>query len=370
MERELKALVELNSFSGLRHNGNQVVDQLVTLFATCPELHCERIPSEVYADHLVFQTTADGPAWCLIGHSDTVFPPGSFEGYSSDGKQAHGPGVLDMKGGLVVVAFALQALAHGGLLGRIPIRVVIVGDEEVGSPEGSELLGKVCTGQHAALCFEAGRLGDAIITQRKGTGSILIRVHGQAAHAGNFHHEGKNAIWALSQWIDLAQQCTDYGLGKTVNVGVIRGGEAKNTVPDFAEAEVDFRFERLADGEELTKQLNLAAHLIEERTPGIHIELSGGVRRPPLERTPANIALFETYARCAQAEGLGHTESPLLGGGSDANTVAVLGLAAIDGLGPRGQGFHTKKEFIELESLLPKTRSLVRMLTSSLTELG
>ncbi|HLK38754.1 MAG TPA: M20/M25/M40 family metallo-hydrolase, partial [Polyangiaceae bacterium] len=302
-------------------------------------------------------------AVALIGHLDTVFAPGSFEGYRRDGALARGPGVLDMKGGLVVVAFAMRALAaSGGLDAVAPLRVVIVSDEEVGSPEGQGVIAAAISGSSACLVFEAGRGQDAIITRRKGTGAVIATAHGRAAHAGNAHQEGANAIWAMARLVDGVQRLTDYDRGVTVNVGRVLGGHSKNTVPDHCEAQIDLRFDSRVDGEYLVASMRRIADDAAASVPGVRIDLQGGIARLPLERTEANERLMVRYAACASAHGLGCSEAPLVGGGSDASTAAALGIPAIDGLGPRGGGFHTKDEHIEVATLVPKAQALARFL--------
>jgi glutamate carboxypeptidase len=188
--------------------------------------------------------------------------------------------------------------------------------------------------------------------------------HGKAAHAGNAHAEGKNAIWAIARWVDAAQQLTDYERGITVSVGKISGGLGKNTVPEHAEAHADIRYLTRADGEALVERLRQAAERAAASVPGTRLVLSGGVNREPLERTPANVALMEEYARAARASGLGAGEAPLIGGASDASTSSSMGIASIDGLGPRGKGFHTVDEHIEAETLVPKAEALARFLVA------
>jgi glutamate carboxypeptidase len=216
----------------------------------------------------------------------------------------------------------------------------------------------------AALVFESGRARDLIVTRRKGTGGLTVRAVGKAAHAGNLHHEGRNAIWALSRFVERAQGLTDYARGRTVNVGKISGGIGKNTVPAEAEALVDFRFVEPADGEGLAAELRAAADEAARSLPGTAITVEGGVGRPPLVRSDESAALAQKYGACARAAGLGDEEAPLIGGGSDANTVAALGVPAIDGLGPRGAGYHTVDEHIERATLIPKAAALVRYLAS------
>jgi glutamate carboxypeptidase len=366
MEEALAPLVAINSFTENVRGGNEVGALLFAHFRGAG-LEGRREPSQVFADHLVFTSPSGtaAPPVALVGHLDTVFPPGSFEGYSRDGELARGPGVLDMKGGLVVVLYALRALAEtGGLASVSPVRLVIVADEEVGSPEGQKVIERAIAGSGACLVFEAGRAKDAIITRRKGTGAVTATARGKAAHAGNQHAEGKNAIWALSRFVDRAQALTDYARGVTINVGKVAGGQGKNTVPDLAQAWLDLRFGSRADGESLVAALAGAAHAAAASVEGTRIELEGGIARLPLERSPASEALCKAYGACARASGLGDEEAGLIGGGSDASTSSSMGIPSIDGLGPRGKGFHTKDEQIEVGSLVPKAQALARFLAA------
>jgi len=289
-----------------------------------------------------------------------VFPPGHFEGWREDGRRAIGPGALDMKGGLAVIRTALAALEEVGALADLPIIAISVSDEEVGSPTSAAHLRELADGAACALVFESGRANDMIITRRKGVGAMTVTAHGKAAHAGNNHKDGANAIWALAKFVDAAQQLTDYARGVTVNVGQFAGGTSKNTVPEHASCALDLRYETVADAESLVAALRTAAEAA--AIPGVQIEVSGGANRLPLERTAASAALRDEYAACARAAGLGHGEAALLGGGSDANTVAPLGVPAIDGLGPRGAGFHTTSEYVELDTFVPKAEALLRFL--------
>jgi glutamate carboxypeptidase len=267
-----------------------------------------------------------------------------------------------MKGGLVVAIEALRALTVVDLIERVPVRFVIVSDEEIGSPESQAILRRELAGAACALTLEAGRAADRVITARKGTGAVKAVAAGRAAHAGNAHQQGANAIWALSRFIDRAQGLTDYEAGITVNVGKISGGLGKNTVPDQAEALVDFRFVKIADGEATFARLVEAGRAAAESVSGTTVTVTGGPARMPLERTEENIALYREYAAHAKAAGLGDGEAPLLGGGSDASTTAAMGIPSIDGLGPRGTGFHTRDELIEVGSLVPKAEAMAAFL--------
>jgi glutamate carboxypeptidase len=357
-----RSWVEVNSFTANVDGVNRVGAMLREAFAL-PSLACSVIPGgPTFGDHLVWRTpaAATAPPILLVGHHDTVFPPGHFEGWREEGKRATGPGALDMKGGLSVIRGTLAALEEVGALAGLPIAVVCVADEEVGSPSSAPHLRELAKGAACALVFESGRANDMIITRRKGVGAMTVTAHGKAAHAGNHHKDGANAIWALARFVDAAQQLTDYARGVTVNVGHLTGGTSKNTVPEHAECMLDLRYETVADAETLVTALRAAAEAV--AIPGVALEVSGGANRLPLERTPASAALRDEYAACAQLAGLGHGEAPLLGGGSDANTVAPLGVPAIDGLGPRGAGFHTTHEHVELATFAPKAEALLRFL--------
>jgi glutamate carboxypeptidase len=361
-----RQLVEVNSYTSNIEGVNHVGALLKQAFAL-PSLQLTTIEAgESFGEHLVWRTPAPGGPILLVGHHDTVFPPGHFEGWREEAGRATGPGALDMKGGLAVIRTALAALEDVGALARLPIRVVCVSDEEVGSPTSGPHLRELATGAACALVFESGRANDMIITRRKGVGAMTVIAHGKAAHAGNNHIDGANAIWALSRFVDAAQKLTDYARGVTVNVGQFSGGTSKNTVPERAECKLDLRYQTVADAEMLVEALKTAAIAAQAAVKGVTLELQGGINRLPLERTDASAKLRDEYGACARASGLGDGEAPLLGGGSDANTIAPLGVPAIDGLGPRGAGFHTTTEYVELETFVPKTEALVRFLLGRL----
>ncbi len=356
--------VEVNSYTS-NLDGVAKVGVLLREAFAIPSLSLTAIPVDGFAEHLVWRTPASHtkPPILLVGHHDTVFPQGHFEGWrdAGDGK-AIGPGALDMKGGLAIIRTALAALDAAGVLADLPIIAISVSDEEVGSPTSAPHLRELAKGAACALVFESGRANDMIITRRKGVGAMTVVAHGKAAHAGNNHKDGANAIVALAKFIADAAALTDYARGVTVNVGQITGGTSKNTVPERAECSLDLRYETVADAESLVAALRAAAESAAASVSGVRVDVSGGANRLPLEKTAASAALKDEYAACARACGLGDGEAPLLGGGSDANTVAPLGVPAIDGLGPRGAGFHTTNEFVELSTFVPKCEALVRFL--------
>jgi glutamate carboxypeptidase len=359
MEALLERLVAVNSFTenraGVQAVANLVAGQLRTL-----GIAVELRPSARFGPHLLFTGPANGAPVFLLGHTDTVFAPGTFEGFRRDGSRAVGPGVFDMKGGIVVMLFGLVAGKRAGLLERVPVKGILVADEEVGSPESQPLIRAHATGALCALGFESGRPGDLLVTRRKGVGSLHAEARGVAAHAGNEHEKGKNAIWSIARFIDRAQALTDYARGRTVSVGLVSGGTTKNTVPAEARCEVDLRFETVEDGRALAEAVEAIS--ADAAVPGTTLEIARGAWRDPLERTQASSALAKEYGDCQRESGLGQGESPLVGGGSDACTTGAAGIPSIDGLGPRGKGFHTTGEEVDLSTLVPKAAAFLRFL--------
>ncbi|HEY6098094.1 MAG TPA: M20/M25/M40 family metallo-hydrolase [Anaeromyxobacter sp.] len=323
-------------------------------------LATERIAGERFGPHVAFRGGAPGRPVFLVGHTDTVFPAETFAGFRREGDRGLGPGAFDMKGGIVVMAFGLAAAQRAGLLERVPVAGLLVSDEEVGSPESQPLLRERAREAACALVFESGRAGDLVVTRRKGVASLAAEAHGVAAHAGNEPEKGRSAIWSIARFVDRVQGLSDPARGVSVNVGTLRGGTSRNTVPERARCEVDLRFETVADGRALEARVREAAR--DAALPGTRIEIGAGARRDPLERTPASAALAAEYGECQRASGLGAGEAPLSGGGSDASTTGAAGIPSIDALGPRGKGFHTTAEEVDLASLVPKAQALLRFL--------
>jgi glutamate carboxypeptidase len=330
------------------------------------------------AAHRVYASCADAvPAIALVGHLDTVFPRAmGFSGFRREGDVARGPGVLDMKSGITSMLFALEALRVAWPEGAraLPLRIVVVSDEEIGSPSSRDVFAALAPRTEAALVFEAGREADRIVTRRKGGGLYSVRARGVAAHAGNRYLDGTNAIVALSLALPRIEALSDLAVGTTVSVGLIAGGTAKNTVPDQAVADLDARYETMAEVARLEAAMRaivadpfagLSEAIAPERLRKATLALDGGVTRPPMEPSAATADLLASYAIAARAVGLGADEAPLQGGGSDANLLAALGVPCIDGLGPYGQHFHETREWCSLDSLARRTKALARFLANA-----
>jgi glutamate carboxypeptidase len=358
MQRLLDRLVRQSSHT---HDGSgaTAVGLMIETELRRIGLRTERIASRRFGDHLYFESNARAAPVFLIGHTDTVFARNVFQGFEVQGDTARGPGVFDMKGGLVVALFALEAMARAALLRHVPVRGMFVSDEEVGSPDSQPHLLRRAAGAACALVLEAGRPHDAIVVERKGVAALQVTAIGVAAHAGNDHARGRSALWSLARFVDRVQSLTDYQRGSTVNVGVFQSGTSRNTVPALASAELDLRYVTAEDGDELYRRIEEAAAAAVD---GTRIEVARSSWRPPMLRSEASVALAAEYGACQEASGLGSGEAPRAGGGSDGCTTSAMGVPTIDGLGPRGSGFHTTEERVELSSLVPKATALARFL--------
>lgn len=312
--------------------------------------------SEV-GDHLRFRSPAcgDGRAPILLfGHMDTVFPADSaFNWYREGEGKVFGPGVIDMKGGLVCAVYAIKALAHCGLLAEIPITFLCNSDEEIGSPASSTIVNAEAQKSLLALGFECGGLQGEVVTGRKGKLGYRLVVSGRAGHAASAGAGKASAILELAHKIIALEQLNDRERGIVVNVGLIRGGIGANTVADRAVAEIDTRFLLGADAEETAGQI---ARIASQCTvAGTKAELLKTGGRPPMEQNSGNSRLFQIIRHEAERLGMACVEE-LRGGVSDANTIARAGIPVVDGMGPIGACDHSDREYMIRESLPARAR--------------
>jgi glutamate carboxypeptidase len=296
---------------------------------------------------------SDAPRFLLVGHYDTVFEPESgfrsFEAETNGVPRARGPGVADMKGGLVAMLFALRALSETGELDRAHWTLVLNADEEIGSLGSRELLEREARKADFGFVFESAQDGSAMVRSRRGVGQFVLGTHGVAAHAGNAHSTGRSAVRALAQKIVAVEALTDYERGVTVNVGVVRGGEKRNIVPDSAEAEIDVRFDTPEEGERIRAALERIA--VETVVAGTTAELWGSLHRPPKPETDGTRRLLDAHAAVARDLGLALPAPVHSGGGTDGSLLAAAGLPVLDSMGVSGGGAHTDREFVDLDSL-------------------
>lgn len=297
----------------------------------------------------------EGKPVLLLGHYDTVYDLGTLKTmpWREQGGKLSGPGVFDMKSGIVQMMYALRALreVYGGL--PRPVTVWLVSDEEIGSDSSRALTEKLASQCAAALVCEPSGPGGAVKTARKGVGDFLIKVTGRASHAGLDFEKGQSAIQELAHQIHAIAHLTDLERGITLNVGVIRGGTRTNVVAGEAVAEVDLRVGKKADGPMMERKVRA----LKPVNRNCKLEITGGVNRPPLERTKAVAALFATAQKIAGKLGFPLTEIAV-GGGSDGNFTAGIGVPTLDGLGAVGDGAHAAHEHVLAEEL-PRRAALL-----------
>ncbi|MBL6961250.1 MAG: M20 family metallopeptidase [Anaerolineales bacterium] len=316
-------------------------------------------PQEKRGDHILARWGTGEGGILLLGHMDTVFPLGTLAEmplYEKEGK-IFGPGVLDMKSGLVIILTAIAALRDAGKMPRCPISVLFTSDEEVGSQTSRALIEKLAVDSDLVLVLESALPDGSLKTWRKGVGDFTIRVTGRAAHAGGAHADGRNAIEEMAYQILKIQKLTDYEKGTTLNVGMINGGTAGNVVPETAEAKVDLRV--LQEGE--YERITLAMQSLESVLEGTSIEVSGELNRPPMPFDATMEATFEKAQNIATRAGI-LLKAGGSGGASDGNFVAPLGVPLLDGLGAVGEGLHSSREYVLIDSLVERTRLLAGLL--------
>lgn len=284
----------------------------------------------------------------LLGHFDTVYDLGTLKTmpWREEKGRLAGPGVFDMKSGIAQMLFAIQALKEaGGGLPR-PVKVLLVSDEEEGSATSRVITERVASQCAAVLVCEPSGPGGALKTARKGVGSFLVKVTGRSSHAGLDFEKGHSAIVELAHQIHAISQLTDLEHGITLNVGVICGGTRTNVVAADASAEVDLRIAHKKDGARMERKV----FALRPVNRNCRIEISGGINRPPLERTKQVAALFALAQTVGREIGVGLKEIAV-GGGSDGNFTAGLGVPTLDGLGGVGDGAHAAHEYVVADEL-------------------
>jgi glutamate carboxypeptidase len=297
----------------------------------------------------------------LLGHFDTVWPMGTLAKmpFRMEDGRAFGPGVYDMKAGITMMIFALRALKEAGAPHR-PVTILLDTDEEVGSTTGRPIVEATAKECEAVLVLEPSQGPQGHLkTSRKGVGDITVRVLGRASHSGVDFEKGRSAIVELARQLLEIVKFTDLSRGITVNPGVMQGGTRSNVIAAEAWAEVDLRIARAADAAELEKKF--AA--LKPFDPECSIELSGGINRPPMERTEGTVRLFGITQEIAATMGWKLGESST-GGGSDGNFTSALGIPTLDGLGALGEGAHAANESIVIQELPQRTALLTALIQS------
>ncbi len=354
----LQQLVEAESPS----NEKQAVDQVGAILAEASQNLGASVtvyPQENRGNHLVAKWGEGEGGILLLGHMDTVFPLGTLGAmpfYEQDGR-VYGPGVQDMKGGLVIGLMAIKVLLAADEMPDRPITFLFTSDEEVGSQTSRALIEKLAAQAALVLCLEPSLADGSLKTSRKGVGDFTLEITGKAAHAGGNHAEGRNALEEMAHQILVIQALTDYEKGTTLNVGVAQGGTAPNVVPDFAKLEIDLRLTTTKD----FARIHQGLRELSPKLDGTKLALHGGLNRPPM---PFDATMQKTFAHVAEiaADAGIELKSGSSGGGSDANFVSPLGIPVLDGLGAVGDGLHSSREFIYKASLVERTKLLALLL--------
>jgi glutamate carboxypeptidase len=293
----------------------------------------------------------------LLGHLDTVWPLGTLQSMPCRVRSGRlsGPGTLDMKAGVAMACAALELLIEARLLHR-EIILLLNGDEEIGSPASRPITENLARECSAVYVLEPAQ-GLAYKTARKGIGDWQIVAKGVAAHAGVDFEKGANALLELARVIETVSGWTDLKRGLTVSVGVASGGTKSNVVPARAQADIDVRIPRLADGPRIARKF--AA--LRAADPRCTLDVTGQINRPPMERSRGGVRLFRKAHLLARELGFELNEAST-GGGSDGNFTAALGIPTLDGMGAVGEGAHAPHESVFVEHLAPRTALLAAML--------
>jgi glutamate carboxypeptidase len=317
--------------------------------------------SDGLADSVILRAgpeTAE-PGILVLSHLDTVHPVGTLDNglpLRIEGDRLYGPGIYDMKGGAFLALQAFKAAAKARP--HLPLVFLFTPDEEIGSPTTRGLIEDLGAKSAYVLVTEPARDGGKCVTSRKGVGRFDFHVEGRPSHAGSRHPDGRNAIYEAARQIEAIEAMTDYGRGVTTTVGLIGGGTAMNVIPQHCRFSVDIRVETAADGAELEARILAMGPL----RPDFRVNVTGGMNRPPYERTEAVSRLF-AHARSIAAEiGLDLQDVPRTGGGSDGNFTAALGIPTLDGLGIDGDGAHTLAEYGLISSIAPRMHLMQRLL--------
>ncbi|MCU1268505.1 MAG: hypothetical protein JWM21_4823 [Acidobacteria bacterium] len=361
-----RALVETESPSGDEEGSKAVVSMLAAAARTINAITTiDRIPTENYGENLrlhAFGNGRNGARTILIlGHTDTVHPVGSLQKrpWRVEGNRAYGPGVFDMKANCALAVEAVRACATLNITPHSPLVVLLTCDEETGSFTGRGLVEAEAKRARSVLVLEPPASGGRVKTGRKGTGMFTIEARGKAAHAGLEPEKGASAILEIARQIEYLHRMNNQSNGITVNVGVVRGGTVSNVVPAEAFAEVDLRFGSNEDGARAEAAI-LALRSYDSR---VELVVSGGINRPPLERTDQVLALYEQARQIAAGIGYELGEAQV-GGASDGNFAAAVGATVLDGLGIDGDGAHATHEHILVDDIARRGTMLAGLMAT------
>lgn len=356
----IRQIVEIESPSFNFEKSAEVVgwieNELKTISA---DFQIEKIPVEKCGTHLIIRAfSTGGKPVLLLGHTDTVHPFGAKSQNPTriETDKFYGGGIFDMKANVVLMLEVLRFFAGSNLKPSQPLTILLSCDEETGSASGREFVEREAANSVFCLVCEPSANG-RVKTGRKGTGLFHVKAHGVPAHAGLEPEKGANAILELSKQISKIHALNNSEKGTTANVCQIAGGTASNVIPEHAECSIDVRFSSMAEAEKLENSIK---HL-QSSDEKVALEISGAINRPPLERTEKVVNLYEKARNLAASFSyeLGETQ---VGGASDGNFVAALGVPVLDGLGISGGGAHTLHEYIFIDDIAKRATLLSLLL--------
>lgn len=363
--RLLGRMVEIESPS----HDKAAVDRMSQLVATEWKrrgAHVRTLPQRECGNQVLAELQPSGKTagrqLLVLGHLDTVYPTGTLlkTPFRIARGLAWGPGTFDMKGGLTIAFAAADAMRALQLSARRKLVLLWTSDEEVGSEASRAVIEREARKSEAVFVLEPSYGPDGRLkTERKGVGEAELIVTGRSAHAGIDPDSGVNAVHELALQVTRLLKWNDRARGITVQANVIQGGTVTNVVPATARALIDVRVQRIADAHTLNRELRALRPIL----PGAKIEVIGGVNRPPMERTPASQRLFAQAQELAAEMRLDLNQAAT-GGGSDGNFTAALGIPTLDGLGPVGDGAHSPREHIKINSLSERAALLAGLLNT------
>lgn len=362
-----RSLCEIESPSGDGEGSTVAVNLLVDAAKSLEGIgRIERVSApDGYGEHLVLhafddQSNGERPL-LLLGHTDTVHPRGTLVArpWRETEGRIYAPGVYDMKAACAVALEAVRACGELGLRPGRPVVLLLTCDEESGSFSGRELVEREASRAEYVLVLEPPAPGGRAKTARKGTGLFTLEVEGRAAHAGLEPEKGVNAVLEIARQIERVSALAKPELGTTLNVGTISGGTHANVVPAEARAEIDVRFSTTSEA----RRVEEAVRGLESFDGRARLKVSGGINRPPMERTAAVAALFEKARRVAASLDIELGEASV-GGASDGNFAAACGATVLDGLGVDGDGAHAEHEHIHVDAVARRGAFLAALVTS------
>jgi glutamate carboxypeptidase len=359
----LREMVDIDSGS-YNKPGIDAVGEVVQRFMAANGIPVETRRQQNHGDCLRAAVPWYGPQGnaggnvLLMGHRDTVFPDGEVtrRPFAIRDGIAYGPGVADMKAGLVMNCFVLAAFARFGGA-PAPLVGLFTGDEEIGSPEGRSVIEAEARRARVVFNSEPGRVSGNVVTGRKGGVFSVFRVTGKAAHSGGNYTEGISAIEELARKVQALHAVTDLDRGVTVNVGLVSGGQSVNTVAPWAEGQIDLRYVSPTDRDDAMARI--AAIVERSYVPGTKAELTIRGEFLPLVQTPSAKRLFELYVRSAADTGF-ETAGEFTGGCADSGFTAGVGTPTICAVGPVGGKAHSPDEFLRIDSLVPRAQACAR----------